>query len=88
MTAHSFPLFVVICLFLRPVSGLSHLSQIALGCFIFKMLFTYVFIYGHISSSLLHAGFLWFQCMGLSLQQLLLLQSLGSRALGLSSYGV
>ena len=54
--------------------------------------FIYLFIFGCVGSSLLHAGFLWglrssLRCAGFSLWWLLLLQSTGSRLTGFSSCG-
>ena len=62
----------------------------------FTYLFVCLFTYGCIGSSLLCAGFLQLQraggysslrCTGFSLQWLLLLQSMGSRHVGFSSWG-
>ena len=61
-----------------------------------SFLFRFLFIFGSIGSSLLHAGFsvvaasggyASLQCAGFSLRWLLLLQSTGSRHAGFSSCG-
>ena len=61
--------------------------SVCLFYFIF-LIFIYLFIYGCIGSSLLHAGFLQLWCTCFSLRWLLLLWSMGSRCEGFSSCGM
>ena len=84
---------------LNPSSSLSKCdegTQPVCLLFVCLNLFIYLFIFGHVGSSLLRASFLLvvvsggyssLQCVGFSLQWLLLLRSTGSRRAGFSSCG-